>query len=632
MLTGSGFHSILAAAAKIDTEEKTRRQRERMRNKRNNPQYRDRENWNNRERKRVKRGDPEVKKRENWKDRERKREQRSDPEVKKRETDTRKEWDKKARTKVKAKTKKEEQPKRKPSTEEQKQSVRQRDREWRRVKRMDPEEKKRENQMRKEWDKNRKEWDKRALAKVKAKAKKEERWERKPSTEEQKQSVQQRDKEWRRVKRMNPGEKERENEMRKEWNASNETYEHKNKRRKLALRTYREKRSEGKLDSLCKYRVKKRGTPRNYHKVWNGSRSIVTVKNLNSKYIRNALPDADVMNVLFRFVENTVKDFPDYVYMMMPDRCKKRVCISIDFPQAMRLFFGRSKTISQFLDERSAYGLKSMLQSTGMRPYDVRVQPFTDDINTIINHIETALEPALVGTKYENCNFDFNFLEIKLYLGEKLVGEHSNKTVGAHTDCIFDDNGNQSIKDSARGDHLTVVLTFGYPRKLFFVRCSKNTTDANRAKWKEIRNHDDYLILEHNSLFVLFPEDEKPTPSETAEHIVHKTKHGVKFNGKESSFSMALVLRSVKKTSMFHSNVRLDRLNKDSPTTSLFKKDSWCWTFNEGDNGENSFPRNFLENEQYKMAFDNADKAFDKSNVLSCSNKLLNEIRRFAQK
>ena len=159
--------------------------------------------------------------------------------------------------------------------------------------------------------------------------------------------------------------------MRKEWNTSDETYEHKNKRRKLALKTYRKKRLEGKLDSLCKYRVKKRVTPRNYHKVWNGSRSIVTVQNLNSKYIRNALPDGDATSLLFRFVENTIKDFPDYVYMMMPDRNKKRVRISIDFPQAMRLFFGRSKTVSRFLDERSAYGLNSMLQSTGMRPYDV---------------------------------------------------------------------------------------------------------------------------------------------------------------------------------------------------------------------------------------------------------------------
>ena len=562
MLTGSGFDSILAAAAKINTEERRRRQKERMQKKRNDIQYRIRENQKERERKRVKRGDPEVKKRENWKARERQRIKRSDPEVKKRETEMRKEWDKQARANIKAKAKANinKQPERKQSTEERNQAVRQRDKDWRRLKRMDPEEKKREN------------------------------------------------------------------EMRKEWKVSNETYEHKNKRRKLALKTYRQKRSEGKLDSLRKYRVKNRVTPRNYHKVWNGSRSIVTVKNLNSKYIRNALPDGDATSLLFRFVENTIKDFPDYVYMMMPDRCKKRVRISIDFPQAMRLFFGRSKTVSQFLDERSAYGLNSMLQSTGMRPYDVRVRPFTDDIRTIIDHIETALEPALIRTKYQKCKFDFNFLEIKLYFGEKLVGEHSNKTVGAHTDCIFDDNGNQSTKDSARGDHLTVILTFGYPRKLFFVRCSKNTIDANRPKWKETRNPDDYLILEHNSLFVLFPEDEKPTPSDSAKHILHKTKHGVHFNGKVSSFSMALVFRSVKKTSMFHSK---DRLNEDSPKETIFKKDSWCWSHNNRGDGENRLPRNFLENEQYKSAFDNADKAFDKSKVLSCGNRLLNEIRRF---
>ena len=41
----------------------------------------------------------------------------------------------------------------------------------------------------------------------------------------------------------------------------------------------------------------------------------------------------------------------------------------------------------------------------------------------IISFIETGVKPAIVGTKYENCKFDFNFLEMKFYLGQKLVGE-----------------------------------------------------------------------------------------------------------------------------------------------------------------------------------------------------------------
>ena len=187
-----------------------------------------------------------------------------------------------------------------------------------------------------------------------------------------------------------------------------------------------------------------------------------------------------------------------------------------------------------------------------MRPYDIRVRPFTDTIDCILSYIETGIRPSLQGTKYENCQFDFNFLEIKLYLGNRLVDEHCNKSVGAHTDCCFDNNGNQSKNDSARGDHMTAILTFGYRRKLFFVRCSKDTQPGKRIKWQENKYPDDFINLEHNSLFLLFPEDERPTPSRQDENIIRKCKHGVKFDGKISPFSFALVFRSVKKTALFH--------------------------------------------------------------------------------
>ena len=163
--------------------------------------------------------------------------------------------------------------------------------------------------------------------------------------------------------------------------------------------------------------------------------------------------------------------------------------------------------------KESLYSLNLMFRTTGMRPYDIPVQPFTDKIDSIVSYIEVAVQPALQGTKYKNCEFDFNFLEIKLYMGKQLVGENCNKSVGAHTDCIFDNKGKQSVNDSARGEHLTTILTFRYPRQLFFVRCSKDM-NKGQVKWNKDKDSNNYVSLKHNSLFVLFPYDEKPTSTE----------------------------------------------------------------------------------------------------------------------
>ena len=432
--------------------------------------------------------------------------------------------------------------------------------------------------------------------------------------------------------------KKRENKNRKKWDLRtrhNELYDQKNKRRKLTNKYYQEKREEGLLESTSNYHLrKKREHPRPYRHRSNGSKTIVELKNLNSKYIKNVLRNNMELDVLFRFVESAIKDFPEYVYMMMPDRNRRRVRNSITFPQAMRLFFGKSEMITQHFDKRPSYGLDSMLRTTGMRPYDIRVQPFTNTIESIVSYIEKAVKPLLLGTKYENCDFDFNFLEIKLYMGKQLVGENCNKSVGAHTDCIFDDKGKQSVNDSARGEHLTTILTFGYPRQLFFVRCSKDM-NKEQVKWNEDKDPNDYVTLEHNSLFVLFPDDEKPTSTEPEKHMLRKTKHGVKFKG-NLPFSIALVFRSVKKLSLFHSTdtkVPDGTFHRDS-LANTFKKNSWCWTPPKGITGieENVQARNFLENKRYRSAFNIADKKFQQTEVLICTNKLLNEIRKFVNK
>ena len=66
----------------------------------------------------------------------------------------------------------------------------------------------------------------------------------------------------------------------------------------------------------------------------------------------------------------------------------------------------------------------------------------------------------------------------------------------------------------------------------------------------------------------------------------------------------------------------------------LYKKDSWCWAGNDTlvETEDKIYARKFLQNKRNEKAFNKADKMFDKSNVLSCANKLLNEIRKFANR
>ena len=456
-------------------------------------------------------------------------------------------------------------------------------------------------------------------------------------TEDRKQLRKRRDRDRKRRQRHDIRKRKRENEMKKEWDAltrRKETYTQKNKRRLITLRRYREKRCEARLGGRCTRSVRRSPSARPYQLVRNPKEKVVRVANLKSRYIKNILRGGTEQETLMSIVLHIVKNFPDYVYMMMPDRSRRNVRMSIQFPQAMRIFYGKSSPLNRFFDQRPAYGLTSILRSTGMRPFDLRVRPFTEEIIALIAHLQRAVEPRLVGTRYEKCQFDFNFLEVKLYLGEKLVERNSTTTVGAHTDCVFDDNGQQSPNDSSRGDHLTMILTFGYPRELFFVRCSKNTIAGNGSRgWIEERRRNDFVGLEHNSLFVLFPDDEKPAPLVGKEHILHKTKHGVRFNGKRSPFSVALVFRSVKKSAAFHRTAALPKgmIPHTSPA-SMYKKDSWCWTKVEGMPGteNNTFAEKFVTSPHNELAFAGGDNSFDNSLVMACANKMLNEVRKFA--
>ena len=333
------------------------------------------------------------------------------------------------------------------------------------------------------------------------------------------------------------------------------------------------------------------------------------------------------LEVAIDFIKELFRNFDDLAYLMMPNfnKKKKSVRLSIDFPQAMRIFFGKTVRTEDGRAVRPAYGLISILKTTGVRPYDLRVRPFNSKITTIIGYLENAVTPFLKGTRYEGCLFDFNFMETKLYFGNNFVKDNSNKTVGPHTDCRFNDYGQQLESDSARGDHLTLVLSIGEPRLLYFVRCHKTQRETC---WGESRANNDNLHLLHNSLFVLFPEDEIPTFDES-DNLLKKTKHGVKFDG--NNFSIALVFRAVKKFANFYTGVT------DSNEQKPYKNDSWDYNSQvpgasrAGDLSDFLAAKHF-EKDSLKKAFKEAEANVNQDHLSDFGERVITVLTRLSEK
>ena len=119
--------------------------------------------------------------------------------------------------------------------------------------------------------------------------------------------------------------------------------------------------------------------------------------------------------------------------------------------------------------------------------------------------------PLIKGTAYENVELEFNVVELKIYLSDDIVEKKgSNKIVGLHTDLQFLENGIQQDSDSARGDHLTVVLSIGSTRHLHLVPCCKQ---GNFGKWEQRKDDMQLIEMTNNSMFVLLPNNKKPKPN-----------------------------------------------------------------------------------------------------------------------
>jgi hypothetical protein len=271
--------------------------------------------------------------------------------------------------------------------------------------------------------------------------------------------------------------------------------------------------------------------------------------------------------------------FERYLFPIIP--FTNNIRMNYQSPQAIRIFFGRDKVVDNNVVMRPIYGPLSVLKTTGQHPTEAfKVYAFPPELERIrLDLIEevkghlggaslvsaaTASEEA-PATKGSVGDLDFNFLEIKVYMGRDIfccdnydrpiMGEDNvplrvdcNKSVGLHNDLNFSDEGIQDPHDTASGEHPIVTVTVGSERDLTFVRMTKPRRSKQQQRWKVCSpNSRAVYTLEDGSIFVLLPTDE--IPAGLRGKGLYKTKHKATFGG--TGISFGLVFRSVKSFSYF---------------------------------------------------------------------------------
>ena len=270
--------------------------------------------------------------------------------------------------------------------------------------------------------------------------------------------------------------------------------------------------------------------------------------------------DVSVRNKFVDFIKNHIAPFDQYFHPIIPSTNSCRM--NYQSPQALRVFYGRvdNSQSTSSCSVRAIYGPQAVLKSNGPDPRSsYKVRPFTPDIEELASLVLSSVrkkDPA-IGMEHT-----FNFLEIKIYIGDDQLLENGNtltnsaniplrlgcnKRVNAHNDLSYSDDGVQSRKDTACPDLPTSTFTIGSSRKLTFQRMTKGSPTAN---WSAVAcKHWVEYELDDGSIFVLASLDDKPWKNEGTDTKLHKTKHMVEFNGTGVAFGF--VFRLVRTMSTF---------------------------------------------------------------------------------
>ena len=143
-------------------------------------------------------------------------------------------------------------------------------------------------------------------------------------------------------------------------------------------------------------------------------------------------------------------------------------------------------------------------------------------------------------------NLTFNHCTVLLYYHKSQ--NSPNQMLGFHTDMVYSKiNGKYCpTKNSQTEGTPTCIVTIGGSRKVCFQKQRyMYNKESKSMKWHSQKKLTS-IKLNHNSMFVLHPEDEIPFEMNG---VKERWRHGVPHYDRKDELSMALIFRSVKNTS-----------------------------------------------------------------------------------
>ena len=104
------------------------------------------------------------------------------------------------------------------------------------------------------------------------------------------------------------------------------------------------------------------------------------------------------------------------------------------FPHAKQIFYEKDCIFRENgIAKQYVYQPKSVYETTGFNPRDYFASGFDDNLLKIVNHLNVVVKHHL-GSQCGNSDLEFNFLEIKLYLGNSMYEDKNGKMM------VGDDN------------------------------------------------------------------------------------------------------------------------------------------------------------------------------------------------
>ena len=142
-----------------------------------------------------------------------------------------------------------------------------------------------------------------------------------------------------------------------------------------------------------------------------------------------------------------------------------------------------------------------------------------------------------------------------------------NKSVNAHNDLCFSNDGTQFINDYAGPTLSTATFTLGETRNITFERLTKELDgDTSSSKWHPTDcKHWVKFKLDNGSLFVLEVLDNQPIIIPPGYTHLHKTKHKVQFKNDGISFSFVFCV--VRSNDKFHPTQNYWLFDKEDENT-----------------------------------------------------------------